>query len=272
MLIHYRRLTVADIGAILEKNSVLYSRRNHRIVNANKPDLIAIQVEKDLPAMNVSKLLFRFDVYNNLEAVQKEIIRAGFEQTGIGAKYSKTESLAVSNSDDATLLVNNILTILQQMLSQFPLHMYPSPVMKAIIDYQQFFCSSVPKIELSALLNDLGWPEYYLDGTLHKAMGASYFLSPYQHRYWSAWVAGDQIIPVFASELQAEAFLRARMDNVCQLRQIAIANLRCWQEECPPDLYVLSNPSSGSKQKITWLQNELEQLGHNQELCICNKY
>lgn len=262
MLIHYRQYSAEEICAILTNGGgILYSRCNYQIRGKGKPDVIRVYIEKDWPTSNSRTIVFSFDVYNNLEAVQNELKILGFQQETGAVKLSKIWTLKFRELEDTANLLNNIMLILQEMLVHFPLQVYESLTMKALTDYHRFIRSSVTKIDHLKVMQDLGyWSEYYPENNIHADLSAKYLLSQYQKKYWAAWVTGDTIIPVFKSELQAETFLRDRIYSICHVRNITITQLLPYQRKCSSNLYVLSNPQAGLKQKIAWLQDEVARL------------
>jgi hypothetical protein len=75
---------------------------------------------------------------------------------------------------------------------------------------------------------------------------------------WAAWATGDLIVPLFASEEEARAFLKKRLSRIGghqEIRTIAPP-----ARGHAPNLYVLVDHTARPEERRAWLRSEMERL------------
>jgi hypothetical protein len=263
MHINYRHYTTKAMAEMLAKEGVYYSRgdlvdrgRDHR------PDVITLRFAEKAGKLSPA-IIVDCQVYNNLEGVEETLLQNGFVRDEAGGKSSKQWTVAFHHAMDAGKLVSTVIATLDEALQDMPLMLYASPALKALADYHSFINSGLVKISYGDLMQHLGyWDERELAGAAAEVTDddCEYMVAKYTRGRWAAWVSGDHIVPLFASEGEARRFLKDRALRVSWQRRPAIRVITSRKKGSLPNLYVLVDHTKNIEERLDWLRSEIDRL------------
>lgn len=268
MLVKYRNYTTKEFIDILNKEQVFFSRHPSAIRGRNqKPDVVLLRVVEDNDKSCFGTILITCEIYNNLEGVTASLQTKGFVKDEVAGGFTKSWSVHYQHSADATKLIRDIMTNLDEAGKDIPLFLYASPQQKALADYCWFTALDVPKVKYRDVAQHLSGIEYGFPGKAEDYTYAEYMVGRYKEQ-WAAWVSGDLIVPLFASESEAVQFLKERSKRVSWNNPLKITTIPATNKGRVPNIYKLVDPTKSIKEKMAWLQGELARLeGQKQTVC-----
>ncbi len=269
MLINYRHYTTTAMVDMLSIESVYFSRGNFVDQGRlHRPDTVSLRVEKSGGSLG-NMIMIDCDVYNRVETIDAILSKKGFVKDEAETKRSKQWAFTFQHKPDAGSLVNMVVELLNEAAEDMPLFMYASRAQRALADYHAFMTSKRPKVSYSDMMQFLGyWDDrnvYELDAYADDA-DREFFVAKYKRGRWTAWASGDLIMPLFASESEAQQYLKDRISRVCQFRP-SIRTVSPAKKGCMPSVYALVDQSKTVKERMAWLRCELERLEAQSEVC-----
>lgn len=264
MLINYRHYKTEAMLAILTREGVYYSRGSFvDRGRAHKPDTVSLRVAENAGRLG-GTLVIECEVFNNLEGNEDILRERGFVREEGAGKHYKRRTVAFQYKMDAGSLVKTVLAGLEAAAADMPLLTYVSPALKALADYHDFMTANIAKIGYEDLLRHLGyrteddfpWEEW--------EAGPEYLVAKYKRGLWAAWVGGDLIIPLFASEIEAMLFLKSRALRVSRQRPVIRTIPAVNAGSSHP--YILVDRTRNVDERVAWLRSELSRLEREREV------
>ncbi len=259
MLVRYRHYKLQEMIELLTEERIYFSRGHSVISGRHTPDAIFLAAAADdagTGAINIG-----CEIYNNTDSVREIIERTDFSYDEANGRFLKLWTIPFEYSINSIQLLGIVMTGLEMAQECSPFFLYASSRQKTLADYYRFMTSPLPKVSYEAVMNELGYGDDPLQTHGEKETGdeADYLIAPYKKRWWAAWVSGDHIVPLFASQAEASRFLRERAACI-SLNKIVIGNIPAISRNRMPNAYVLIDHGRSVTEKIAWLQTEIDRL------------
>ncbi len=259
MLVKYRHYKLREMIELLTKERVYYSRGHSVFRGRHIPDavfLAAAADDADAGAINIG-----CEINNNTDGVRDIVEKTDFSYDEENGRFLKLWTIPFENSTNSIQLLEIVMAGLEMARECSPFLLYASSWQKMLADYYRFMTSPLPKVSYGALMHELGYGDDLLQATDDKEAGeeTDYLIAPYKKRWWAAWVSGDHIVPLFASQAEASRFLRERA-ACSSLNKVVIGSISAKNRNRMPNPYVLVDHGRSATEKIAWLQTEIDRL------------
>jgi hypothetical protein len=267
MLINYRHYTTKAMLEILTRQRVYFSRSSFfERGRFRQPDIVSLRVSGNAGRLS-SGIIIECEVYNNLESNGDILRQREFLWDEFDEKHCKLWTIPFRHALEADALVAAVVAGLDEAERAMPLLTYASPAMKALADYHRFMTADIPKTSYGELVQHLGyWDESRFSGNTAEAGDTEreFLIAKYKRGRWAAWVGGDLVVPLFASEIEAIQFLKNRAARFCR-QNPAIGTLFPVKNGSLPNVYVLVDHTKSVDERLAWLRNEINRLERQDE-------
>lgn len=262
MFINYQYYTAKEMIEIISQERQYFSR--HPLLARGKvqaPDVIMLDVELCKGPFWGGTVRISCEVGSNYEGIRENLCEKGFVRDEANKKDCWLLTITFTDASNADELLDKIIAGLDEALEAAPFLLYASPAQKVLADYRRFMKSDIPKVSYHDILQYLGCeypaPEESKKGN---AIAPEYMIAQYRQGRWAAWASGDLIVPLFASECEAEHFLRARAKRMSPFVSIAIKKSPSVEKALSSGIYKLVDHTRSINEKIAWLQREIARL------------
>lgn len=256
--INYRQYTMREMIEILSQESIYFSRRNSAL---QQSDVIKLDIKTD-GQFSGGIISISCEIYNNCEGIRGILARKNFLQTEAQDKYYKCWTIPFKYTQDSRKLLDDIAVGLDEAFNSAPLYLYASPAQKALEGYRCFMRSNLPKVRYYDIMKYLGYSyEECMPDEVNFNAELDYMIARYRNGCWGAWISGDLIVPLFSSEHEAVEFLKKRAKYITYVNSVVtVKTISPIRESRSSRMYVLVDSAASRKEKIAWLQSEIERL------------
>ncbi|MDR7868527.1 MAG: hypothetical protein RIN56_17150 [Sporomusaceae bacterium] len=244
---------------LLTKERIYFSRGQSVIRGRHIPDAIFLAVAAG-DDEQTGTVKIGCEIFNNTDGVREIIAKADFNYDEENGKFLRYWKISFKYSINSIQLLEMVVTGLEMALGSSPFLLYASSWQKTLADYYRFMTSPLPKVNYEAVMNELGYGEHLqTPGEIETDDEPDYLIAPYKKRWWAAWVSGDHIVPLFASQAEASRFLRERA-ACSSLNKVVIGSIPAISRNRMPNPYVLVDHGRSATEKVAWLQTEIDRL------------
>lgn len=222
-VINYRCYTAEVMLNTFCNQTIMFSRGRHfKSCSGGRPDTITVSFTP-LPDKNRITLIARTTIYGNDENLLDIMKNNGFTQETLtgGLYYWWRDSKVMASSNDMGNLLYKLLRLVIEAEGECPFLLYASPVVALLKDYRQVVYDgtqdrrswrdvrrSILKTKMYSLSHIMGCNE--LENRENHIPNKAY-VAQLLDWYWIAWVDGDEIIPIYFSQREAEKHLIERV-------------------------------------------------------------